>query len=207
MPKMRTCVKCGVEKPASQVAWGDARTHVKGVCFECMSPEDAEREMARREKRLERKKARWEANREKHLEQQKAYREANREKIREYREAYYKANREKLRESGKAYREANREKHLEQQKAYREANREKLRESGKAYKEANREKIREYMEAYGEANREKLRESCRRNRRDLKDSYVAALFQLPVKAVPKEIIELKRVQLQITREIRKQQEN
>lgn len=192
MPRMRTCVKCGVEKLAIEVAWVDARKHVKGVCFECMSPEDAEREMARKERLLE---------------YTKAYKKANREKICERKKTYYEANREKERERTKAWQEANREKHRASSKAWHEANREKACERMKAWREANREKMLALCKAYKEANREKVREYGRRNTRDLKDSYIARSLRLPVKAVPEEIIELKRVQLQITREIRKQQEN
>ena len=110
--------------------------------------------------------------------------------------AYKEANREKIKASSKAYREANREKI----KARYEANREKIKVKGKAYREANREKIAIRVKLYGKANRKKLVIKEKLCRDKLSIGYVTN--QLRIKNPPKELIELKRVQLQITRELR-----
>ena len=104
-------------------------------------------------------------------------------------------------EKSKARYEANPEKARAAVRAYRENNLEKVRAAEKAYREANPEKVRAAVKAYKEANPEKVR-ACKKAYRDrYTDAYVAKAFQCP-----QELIELKRINLLIKREIRNQQQ-
>ena len=75
------------------------------------------------------------------------------------------------------------------------------KEKSKAYREANPEKVRAAKKAYREANPEKVRAAVKAYRDRYTDAYVAKAFQCP-----QELIELKRINLLIKREIRNQQQ-
>ena len=100
-------------------------------------------------------------------------------------------------EKSKAWYEDNSEK----VRARHEANPEKVRAAVKAYREANPEKVRAAVKAYKEANPEKVRAAGKAYRDRYPDAYVAKAFQCP-----QELIELKRINLLIKREIRNQQQ-
>lgn len=105
---MKTCSRCGAEKPLEafhrMVSTRDGR---RPDCKACVN---------------EYYRAYYEANKGKIAERDRAYREANREAIAEQNRAYYKANREKIAEQKRSYREANREAINEYQRAYHAAN-------------------------------------------------------------------------------------
>lgn len=121
-------------------------------------------------------------------ERQRVYREVNREKIADRKRKYYLANRCKEIERALAWREVNRDKERVRQRAYREANREKFAEKDRAYREGNLEAIREKDRVRNSAYRAKAIET-------LADSYVARTLSLPVRAVPRQLLEAKREQL------------
>ena len=67
-----------------------------------------------------------------------------------------------------------------------------------------KQKTKEYQKEYRLNNKDKLNKSNKENfsynRINLTDSYIANfLFKLPLKKVPKELIELKRIQIKIKR--------
>lgn len=111
--------------------------------------------------------------------------------------------REKHREHQRAYVERNREKVMAHQRAWRENNRERCRELNRAWRENNREKVLEGKRVYREANREKViakdRAYNRKKTESLADGYVAKKLRIPVAQAPKDLIELKRQQLQLKR--------
>lgn len=59
-----------------------------------------------------------------------------------------------------------------------------------------------YYKQYFAENKEKLKEQGKRLVSELSPSYVAQRMGLNLKTAPKELIEIKRLQLLITREIR-----
>jgi hypothetical protein len=124
----------------------------------------------------------------------KAYREANRERIAAKKKAYNDANKENRR----AYYEANKE----NRRAYHEANKEKIAAHHKAYCEANKEKLAAQQKAHREDNREKIATYNRRMVKSIADSYVAGRMGLPVKDIPQEVIEVKRLLITIKRELK-----
>jgi chromatin segregation and condensation protein Rec8/ScpA/Scc1 (kleisin family) len=101
---MKTCTKCGAEKPLSEF-----HKHKKGKgglnawCKSCIN------EYGRK---------RHEENREKMKERNRKYYEENREKVKERRRKYYKENYEKRAEFARKWREENREKISEYNKQY-----------------------------------------------------------------------------------------
>ena len=148
----------------------------------------------------------------------KAYRDNNADKARQYyldnaekmrlkAAAWYKSNTEKARETAKKYSELNKEKVRERSVIYRKNNKEKLGQirinrkidillCARKYRENNHEKVLLATKVWREANPD----NAKKWREALPDSYVITLLR--VKNSPKELIELKRVQILITRELR-----
>ena len=118
--------------------------------------------------------------------------------------AYYLANLGKIRERGLAYRRANLEKIRELDRVRRQVNREKILEQQMAHRRANLEKILERNRAYHHANREKILEQQRTYHQALPDASVKNMLR--IKNPPQELIELKRVQIQIQRFIKEKKE-
>ena len=135
---------------------------------------------------------------------------------------YYKNNKEKIlglqKEKGyverrKAYERTyyanNKEKKAIKNKNYREANKEKIRIKAKVYYKTKRLEVNAWQCVYRNKNRERIL-SYYANRRkygidNLTDAYVASTLKIKVCQCPQELIELKRINLLITREIRNQQ--
>ena len=89
--------------------------------------------------------------------------------------------------------------------AWREANPEKVKAATKAWYEANPEKAKAMSKAWREANPERLKAIRKAYVNRLTDAYVAGLLAINRDQCPQELIELKRINVLITREIRKQQ--
>jgi hypothetical protein len=109
----------------------------------------------------------------------------------EKRKAYYANNKEKMKEYDKKWRADNPEKVTERRKQYTIDNKEKISEVAKQWRVDNPEKAREISNQHS-----------RRYNDELTSSSVARRLGLNLKTAPKELIELKRLQLLITREIR-----
>jgi len=136
-----------------------------------------------------------------------------------YRRLRYYADTEKERARTKAYREANIEKVLASKKTRYRTNIEKIRASAKTWREANPEKVRARafirynsntekesarINGWRKANIEKLRAYEKARVDSLSDCYVEKLItrDTPIKEVPQSLIDLKRVQVQITRKLK-----
>jgi hypothetical protein len=98
---------------------------------------------------------------------------------------------------------ANPEKYREQFRKYRAANPEKCREQFRKYRAANPEKYRERSRKYRAANPEKYREYNRKYREELSDGYLIGQLKHCNLPVTPEIIDYKRIQLKLYREIKK----
>ena len=101
---------------------------------------------------------------------------------------------------------ANPEKKLERACAWHKANPERSAELSSAWHKANPERSAESCLAYRKANREALAIKKRESIEKLSDTYVVSRLGIPTKDAPQELIELKRINLLIFREIRKQQQ-
>jgi hypothetical protein len=108
---------------------------------------------------------------------------------------YYEKNREKMLAIQKAYREANKDKVHAQQKAWRERNKEKVREKKNLYQKTNPKGIAKHQRnnlAYYVRHKKKIRENARAK-------WVEKWFGDI--EVPVELIEAKKLQLEILRSI------
>jgi hypothetical protein len=179
----KTCSKCGEVKPV------DAFSIRNCVCKSCKSDNS---------------KAYYHANREKCLAEQKAYKEQNRAKYLARSKSCYERNREKCLASQRAWKKANPEKILQSNRAWRKANPEKARACSKAWRDENPEKVRARQQAWRDENPEKVRASSKDRNKKLTYGYVKNLITVgtPIKEVPQSLIDLKRVQVQITRKLK-----
>ena len=75
-----------------------------------------------------------------------------------------------------------------------------------AYREANKDKIKAFREAYYKSNKDKLNAWQKAYSKDcitnLTDSYISGCIGLTLSECPKELIEVKRLQLQIHRKLK-----
>lgn len=155
---------------------------------------------------------------------QRAYYQANKEKCKELTKKWVANNRERMREIVRDWQKKNPERIREQRKQYRKENGEHVRTLAKIQKARRRAENPEKVKAQHKAARERQKANnsnyitLRRNtaqraqkRRvaQIKDGYVAHLlhkstgFNLLAKDIPKELIEAKRLQLMIKRELQK----
>lgn len=93
----------------------------------------------------------------------------------------------------------------EQSRKWHAANPEKYREQSRKYRAANPEKCREQFRKYRAANPEKIREYNRKYREELSDGYLIGQLKHCNLPVTPEIIDYKRIQLKLYREIKNQQ--
>ena len=126
-----------------------------------------------------------------HNEESKAWRKANLEKARAASKAWYKANSEKSKAASKAWGRANPEKLKASKEKWFKENREQVTARSKSRHKANPEKQAAASKAYADR--------CN-------DNYVARTMGLKLSQCPQELIELKRINILITREIRNQQQ-
>jgi hypothetical protein len=133
------------------------------------------------------------------------YCDDNREKRAEYARKYSQENRGMAAKCSRKYRENNKEKVAEYDRKYRENNKEKVADKQRKYHENNKEKRAEYGRKNREDNKEKTVERKRRGRESLCYGYIKDMIraQLGVKNPPQELIDAKRVQLRISRELKK----
>lgn len=121
--------------------------------------------------------------------------------------AYHSANREKNNARQRAYSADNREKIRYADKARYEANREKILERSRVYRAANKEKKQDYYAANKERIRATGRERTRRIVAELGDEYIKFLLtrdkSLRFADIPDWLVEAKREQLRLKRELRK----
>lgn len=98
------------------------------------------------------------------------------------------------------------------QSEYRKNNKEKINTLKKEYRKKNIEKVKEYTKKYYENNKEKIKEYRDKNpekyktkkyTKNMSDGYIASVLKINIAECPPELIELKRAQLQLKREILK----
>ena len=154
---------------------------------------------------------------------QRAYYQANKERCKELCKKWTQNNKERMREIVRDWQANNPERYKELRQQYRDKNKEKIREYAKEGAKRrfaeNPEKVREARKAlrarqmakdpdkYLENRRRYIRVSGKRRTEEIRDGYVAHLlakstgFRLQAEDLPKELIEAKRLQLLIRREL------
>ena len=95
----------------------------------------------------------------------------------------------------------NRERVKELQYNWVKNNPEKVKKMYKNWAKNNPKKLKELQNKWAKNNPDKVKVSRKKNRYTLKESYIAGLLGIKAKDCPPELIELKRVQIQLHREI------
>jgi ABC-type nickel/cobalt efflux system permease component RcnA len=118
----------------------------------------------------------------------------------EERKAYLKAYRHAHKEEISLYLKA----HAEERKAYNHAHKEERKAYYKAYDHAHKEERKAYYKAYNHAHKEEIKAYYKNATLKITDSYVANNMGISVNILKKysELIEAKRLQIQIFRELK-----
>ena len=110
-------------------------------------------------------------------------------------------------ERRREYRTKNKKRLAEYMREYRAKNKKRLAEQRREYEAKNKERRREY----GAKNKERIAEQRREYKVKLSDGYVRSLITqasaLTARDIPIELVELKRIQLIIEREVRNNERN
>lgn len=126
----------------------------------------------------------------------------NRERKNAINAAYRVANPEKVKASNAKYRASHADKIKSSDSRYRSENKDAIRGAQYAWAAENKEKVAVMRKAWRAANPQKVQARNNRVRDVITNSYISGLLKLPVSVIPQELIELKRVQLEITRKLR-----
>lgn len=126
----------------------------------------------------------------------------DKEKAAECQRRYLDKNKARVAERNRIYQEKNKEKISAYRRIYLEKNREKTLERGRIYNEKNKEKRKEYRIIYNEKNKEKISDRWKKDIDDLSPRYISNLLGIKREDTPKEIIDLKRLQVLRHRTIR-----
>lgn len=135
----------------------------------------------------------------------KAYYTAHSDKAKAVSAAWRAANPDKRRATHVAWYAANREKVCATQKARYAANPDKIKAINAAWNAANPEKVKAARKAWWAANPDKKKAKRAKETARLPDWQVKCLLNL--KDAPPELIELKRLQVQIKRELKRQEQS
>ena len=189
MMDTKKCCRCAVVKPMSDYyACG-------GACKLCTTTRKREQYAVRPPEQVERKRSNL-----------KSYAQRNRARINE-RAAIQRAK-PQFKEWHEAYRARTKEQRRVYEKAYYAKKREQIVEYKAEWQRANPDKCWEYYQTYMSkpGNRERDRTNSKRDRDCLTDGYIRTILSmrtlLSAEDIPQEMVEAKRMQLQITRRIK-----
>ena len=126
---------------------------------------------------------------------------------RECESQYRKDNREKENKRYAEWAKKNHEQVITKSKEYRENNKDKINELHKKWSKENKDRVYEYRKKWRDNNIEKQKAIDKKACETMSDFYISNMIvkytNLNRTDIPKEIIELKRIQLKITRELRR----
>lgn len=204
---MKTCKTCGKEKPIEEfVKSKNTKDGRLNKCKLCNNLIRKEQYYANHEYRKQKDKEYREKNKEKVKLWSHKYKEKNREKIRIAEREWRKNNPELSRERSRRYHEA----HPNYKKKYYAKNKTKLIRKVVEWQKENKGRYKKRLEEWKMKNysryieMERLR--SKKARDELTDAYVVSMLRgdgkLSIKDVPKELIEAKRLQILIQREIK-----
>lgn len=152
---LKTCAKCGVEKPATASNFYRAKRGLFGLRSEC-------KDCASEDNRRRKSDAYW-ADPEAARRKKREYNMENKDAVAIVRRAYAERNRQRRREYHRRLREANHERHLEVGREYYRRNAEALREKQRQWRVKNRDHAIQRGREYRQRNIEKIREQERRS--------------------------------------------
>lgn len=217
--ELRKCKKCLTEKPANREFFKVNKALKLGITHTCRDCDLLYLRAYRIENRdrlnaLQRVYSKKPERKEKHRIDMMKWRHENPEKVKKIQTKSYGRNGQKYNEAQKikyATDDVFRKKRLDSDKRYTATgrrkelymvNREKELARNKKYRECNRSKIRVYNAHYREENKDYLTALHASNVKNLSNSYVAHSMRKSVKDVSPEIIETKRLIIQLKRELK-----
>jgi len=204
---MKTCKNCGEEKPIEEfVKHKNTKDGHLNKCKLCHNLLVKKQYYANHEYTKQKNKEYREKNKEKLNLCKRRYKEKNREKLRLAEKEWRKNNPEKSRERSKRYHEA----HPNYKKEYYAKNKTKLIKKVIEWQKENKERyikrVKEWKMKNYNAWLQNERERHKTKVENLTDDYVVKLLKgegkLLMKDIPKELIEAKRLQILIKREIK-----
>ena len=189
----KICTKCGEEK--AFIEYYTDISSKSGYRCECKL-------CSRKMKKISYKK-----HRKQRLKENSKYYASNKKQCLENFKSYYKKNKEIIRINQSEYAKKNKDKIREQQLKYQKDNEELIKKRSKDYHIKNKDKIHDRNKKWRKENRQLLIDYSIKNKhkKKLTNSYANRLIiknsNLKTNEVPKELTELKKVQLQLHREI------
>lgn len=211
-PQTKICSKCKRDLDAEKFC--KDKGNISGLRSSCRECDKAYKESIKL-KRSEYSKQYYKKNREAAINYAKKYRQDNKEKYlecaRKSAKKHREENRERYLEKAKISRIKYKEYHKEYHRNYYQDNKVRLSAENKKWALNNKEIVQKYRERWKTDNLEKdleIHRNYQRNIRDeLNDTYIKFLLVrhdnlLKVKDIPQTLVDLKRVQVQITRKLR-----
>ena len=147
--EVKTCIKCGVEKPISEFSFDKANGKYINTCKSCKV-------------NLSRKN--YEKNKEKRLLYAKSYALNNKERIKTYRKKYYEEHAERAKTYSREYNKEHWDEVSKKRRVYRQLHREEFRKRDKEYAIAHKEQIVERYRRWAREHAEQLAEYNRQYR-------------------------------------------
>lgn len=123
---LKTCPKCGQEKPLDIEHWYPSPREKSGFRSPCRDCHSAYRAATKHHKAAI-DRAWYDRNRDRKLTYMQGYQSARREERREYLKTYYRENRDRLREAGRLYYQQNRDRLAEASRRWVARNREAVK--------------------------------------------------------------------------------
>ena len=159
--QVKTCIKCGIEKPLSEFSFDKRTGKYINTCKACKVLIAKQNYLKNKEKRQAYAKEYQEANKEKIDAYQANYRAENAEQRREYSRQYNRDHQDEIKVKRKAYRQAHKDEFRERDKQYAETHKEQIAKRYKEWAKANAERLAEYSKQYRKANAEAISEKRR----------------------------------------------
>lgn len=189
----KTCTKCGEDKPFE--FFSKAKKGKYGYCSVCKDCIKTYYEN-NKERILDQNKTYRECTKDSRANQQKMYRESNKERLKIRKAEYYKNNKDKADEYYKN--------NKERLKLNKDKN--KAKETKQNWVVKNKDKIIQYYKKNYAKNHDHIIKKRNEKIIVLSDEYIKGLLTacttLTAKDIPQELIELKRLELQINRKIK-----
>ncbi len=133
----------------------------------------------------------------------------NKSRLIECKKQYYLKNKQRLKEKAKKYRLAKIEYYRSQKRQYREKNKDKENERTNVWRKSHKLHIQAYKRKWAIQNQEKIRNRGIRDIENCSISYIKSLLiigtSLRHRDIPRDLVELKQLQLKLTRLIKERQ--
>ena len=216
---MKTCIKCGEIKECSEFYFRLDVGKYRGACKKCEAIRIKQWNITNQERNIIQKKGYRVKNREIILEKKREYYHKNKKEISKRRKEAYNSNKERYRGIKREWWNKNKKEISKRRRKHYADNTERYAYLMLKYRSKNREVISKKQQKYAKTKQGKLKIDNRKDKtleqereryRMLTDSAVRGMLtshnNLIASDVPQELIELKRIQMQIYRELKQHRE-